>query len=513
MKAADQIITAAQAAGITHCFANPGTTEMPLVEAFDKVSGIKPILCTFEGVATGAADGYARMKGIPGLTLLHLGPGFANGIANLHNARRADSPIINLIGEHTTDHLPFDPPLAMPLAKLAAAVPGHVETVPSCKGALSAFAACYREATKGKIASLIFPHDLQMAECGNEKPLMLAQNPLCVSDDAVEEVASRVKRGGRLAMILGGKALSRKGLMMAGRLARDFGIALFHETFTSRMEKGAGLPAVTRIPYFPESGKESLAPFDRVILTGAPAPVAFFGYPHIKGRLLEEDREMVLARPGEDVVEALEHLADILGSDAPLGTSDLTPFDPPALPSGDLNIETLGAVLSALQPDGAIIIDEGITSGFHYTPMATTAAPHTVLTLTGGAIGSGIPMSLGAAMACPDRPVIDLQADGSALFTMQGLWTQAREKANVTTIVCSNRSYDILKVEVDRAGNKTPGPQTLALTDLGNPEIGWVGLSQSLGVPALRVETAEAFAAVLKTALAENGPFLIEAVL
>ncbi|VVS95436.1 acetolactate synthase large subunit [Desulfoluna spongiiphila] len=513
MRAADLVIRAAGAAGIRYSFVNPGTTEMPLVEAFDRVQGVRPVLCPFEGVATGAADGYARMAGVPGLTVLHLGPGYANGMANLHNARRARSPVINLIGEHTTDHRAFDPPLAMPIEALASSLPGHVRTVLEAADAGTAFAECYGAATRGLISHLVFAHDLQSLEVEGDLSVLSAARRETVPHETVEAVARSLTHAGKPALLLGGWVLSGEGLRLAGQVAEACGAGLFHETFAARIERGAGMPSPVRLPYFPESARDALKAYDVVVLVGAPSPVGFFGYPGLSGRLVEDARERTLCSPEADVGQALEALADTLG---------ITPSSPlcpgsehrvPDLPRGPLTLETLGQAFAALQPEEAIVVDEGITSGFFYHPLAAHVSPHTTLTITGGAIGCGIPLSIGAALACPERPVLTLQADGSALFTVQGLWTQARENLNIKTVICSNRSYDILKLEVARAGNTEPGPMTRNLTDLSRPDIGWTDIARGFGVPALSAQTSEAFVTALQTALREPGPFLVEAVL
>lgn len=513
MRAADLVIRAAGAAGIRYCFANPGTTEMPLVEAFDRVTGVRPVLCTFEGVATGAADGYARMAGVPGLTLLHLGPGYANGIANLHNARRARSPIINLIGEHATDHRAFDPPLAMPIEALAASLPGHVRTVMAAGDAGTAFAECYHEATRGLISHLVFAHDLQALDAEGEVPHLVPARLEQIPTDRIDRVVRELRGARNPAMILGGEALSGEGLRLSGQVAAACGATLFHETFTARMERGAGIPSPVRLPYFPESARDVLKGHDVVVLVGVPSPVGFFGYPGISGRLIDEGREKVLCRPGEDVKVALACLSDAMGVSPSSPGFSCPEYQVPELPVGALTIETLGRAFAALQPEEAIVVDEGITSGFFYQPLAAQVAPLTTLTITGGAIGCGIPLAIGAALACPDRPVLSLQADGSALFTVQGLWTQARENLNVKTVICSNRKYDILKLEVARAGNTDPGPMTRTLTDLSNPDIRWVDIAKGFGVPALSASSADEFSRALQVALAEPGPFLVEAVL
>ena len=513
MRTSELLIRAAAQSGITACFMNPGTTELPLVEAFDATDGIRPVLCLFEGVATGAADGYSRMSGNPGLTVLHLGPGYANGIANLHNARRGQSGILNLIGEHATWHLSADPPLAMPIARLAEALPGHVRTVgtPSAMG--PAFLECHAAAASGQISHMILPHDVQLAETDTPIPKPASGLPMAPSSETVEKVAKALSEARNPAILLGGPALTRTGIQYAARVAGKTGATLLEETFTPRAERGAGIHAPIRIPYLPENAIALLAPFDLVLLVGARSPVSFFGYPGIAGRFVREDqKEVLLASPHADCKKALLNLCDEIGampSHAPSPPAHVLP----ERPTGKLDGVTLGQAVAAMQPEHVIVMDEGITSGFFYHPLAEQVAPHTRLSLTGGAIGMGIPAAIGAAIACPDRPVLSFQADGSGLYTVQGLWTQAREGLDIKTVICANHSYDILKVEIDRSGNVDPGPFTKAMTRLDGPRIDWVSIATGFGVPALRATTADELVAALARAFAEPGPFLIEACL
>jgi acetolactate synthase-1/2/3 large subunit len=249
-----------------------------------------------------------------------------------------------------------------------------------------------------------------------------------------------------------------------------------------------------------------------LVLAGAPEPVAFFGYPKLPSRLTPEGCHLsVLAAPDEEAAAALEALAEALGAKPDAGVR-ATREDFPAA-EGKLSSETLGRTLARLQPEGAIVVDEAATSGAQWFSLAAGAAPHTVLSLTGGAIGQGLPNSVGAAIACPGRRVIAFQADGSGMYTVQSLWTMAREGLDVTVIVCANRAYRILKVELARADITQPGPAARRLTDLEPPTLDFVSLARGLGVRAERVETAEQLSTALTRALAERGPQLIEAVI
>lgn len=521
MNGAESLIRTAVAAGLDVCFANPGTTEMPMVRALDDVPGMRAVLCLFEGVATGAADGYARMAEKPGLTLLHLGPGFANGIAYLHDARRARSPIVNLIGDHATWHLDADPPLASDIESLARPVSAWVRKSRSGEAIAVDLAEAIATASvkPGRIATLILPHDYQLeavtpgiGETGELKAIL---SPPHVSDDAIKQAAEALhsgRSGQTAALFLGAYALRERGLKAVARIAAATGCKLICESFPARWECGLGRPIIERLPYFPEQAIAALSPYQSIVLAGARSPVSFFGYPGVPSYFISPRQNTVmLASPEDDVEAALEALADALG--APVYAETNSKLHIPSLPTGKLTPETLSAVVASLLPENAIVMDESNTSMGPFMALSQSAQRHTVLMQPGGAIGLGLPCATGAAVACPDRPVINLQADGSAMYTVQALWTQAREQLNVKTIICNNRSYRILGVELARAGVKEVGKQAQNLIGLNNPPIDWASISKGLGVPAVRVETAEDLARELKRTSEEAGPQLIEAVL
>jgi acetolactate synthase-1/2/3 large subunit len=513
MNGAESLVRTARAAGVELCLANPGTTELPLVAALDHEPGIRAVLGLFEGVCTGAADGYARMADRPALTLLHLGPGFANGIANLHNARRARSPVVNLIGDHASWHLPHDAPLTSDIVSLASPVSGWVRTSRSAKELAGEFADALAAASKppGQVATLIVPADCQWDPADGPARPRPPERLARPEPARVEALARRLRESRSPALLLGLGALREPGLRAAARVAAATGAALLCEVFPARVERGAGRPRVEKLPYFPEQAQERLARCDCLVLAGARSPVSFFGYPGVESRLARPESEQLLASPDEDAAAALGDLADALGAPArPPAAPDAAL--PPA-PTGSLTPAALGAVLARLQPEGAIVVDEGATSGLPYFAAAEAAPPHTLLSLTGGAIGQGLPSAAGAALACPGRKVIALQADGSGLYTLQALWTFAREQLDVVTLLCSNRSYRILQVELARAGIAEPGAKARALTDLSHPALDWTALARGFGVPASRAATAEDLARALSAALAEPGPSLIECTL
>ena len=516
MNGAEAILKTAASAGVDVCFANAGTTEMPIVVAFDESPAIRPILGLFEGVCTGAADGFGRMKETPAMTLLHLGPGLGNGIANLHNARRARSPLFNVIGDHASWHLAADAPLTMDIAALSGAVSGWQRNNCSAEHLSGDTADAITAALYGQVATLIVPNEFQWSEYPNHELARVNFSFDPIDPRGIEAAARTLKEARKPAILMNGRALRKRGLKAAGRIKALTGCDLLSAMFPAYMDRGAGLPAPVRIPYFPEQAISMLSPYDAVILVDMDAPVAFFGYRDGRSYLLSERATVMrIDSDRQHAAEALEALADAL--DAPVRGNALRAFPAkdqiPDMPLGKLTAEKACATIAALQPENAIMVEEGLTSAGAYFPMAATLAPHAYITITGGAIGQGMPCATGAAVACPDRPVINLQADGSAMYTVQALWTQAREQLNITTLICSNRSYAILQIELMRAGYTSAGPKVLSLTDLKNPVIDWVQLSRGMGVPGVAVETCEQLAKELKIAIQAPGPHLIEMIL
>ncbi|HEY6480787.1 MAG TPA: acetolactate synthase large subunit, partial [Streptosporangiaceae bacterium] len=517
---AEQDLTGAQAlittlvdAGIDVCFTNPGTSEMHFVQALDAVPAMRGVLTLFEGVATGAADGYARIAGRPASVLLHLGPGLSNGLANLHNARRAHSPRVVVVGAHATGHARYDAPLHSDIEAAARTVSGWVHTAGTTRGlardAVRAIAASGRDG--GQIATLVLPADVSWDRGGQPA----AADPPAAAPlpgPGVMDQAARALRGGEPAvLLLGGTALSERGLRAASRIAAATGVRLVAETHPARLEGGAGVPAVRRLAYFPEQADRQLAGLAHLVLAGARSPVSFFAYPgRPTGDLVPDGTAVTeLAGAGQDVAGALEELAAALGAPAALVIDRV---EPQPAGSGPLTVQNLGVTIAASLPEQAIVVDEANTSAAGL-PRALASAPrHTLLALTGGAIGYGLPAATGAAVAAPDRPVVCIEADGSALYTIQALWTQAREQLNVTTVLVNNAAYAILRVELQRTAAGPAGPRAAALLDLSGPTPDFTEISRGMGVPAVRVTTAEELDAALRRAHAEPGPHLIEAI-
>jgi len=511
---AQALIRTLVGAGVRTCFTNPGTSEMHFVAALDSVPEMRAVLALFEGVATGAADGYARMADRPAATLLHLGPGLGNGLANLHNARRAKVPIVNIVGDHATYHVRYDAQLQSDIETVARNVSTWVRTS-ARTAALPRDAAEAVAASIGppaQVATLILPADVSWSDGAEPVPPVAAATPLPAPPEAIAAVARALRGGGRTALLLGGRALREQGLVAAGQIAAATGAQLLAEVFPARLQRGAGLPVLERVEYVPELAMVQLAGLKHLILIDAKAPVSFFAYPGKKSYLVPDGCEVhELAAPDADVLASLESLVDAVGAGGSRPTLQ-RPSRPPR-PSGPLTAAKVCQAVGAILPEGAIVSDEAVTSGMTL-PVTTAGAPrHDWLTLTGGAIGQGLPVAIGAAIACPDRAVFALQADGSAMYTIQSLWTMAREQLNVTVLIFNNRSYGILNVELARVGAQGGGPKAAAQLDLAGPGLDFVAIGTGLGVPSRRADTGETLMEALEHAIAEPGPHLIEVVI
>lgn len=516
MTGAEIIFKTAAEAGVEICFANPGTTELALVAALDAVKEIRPVLGLFEGVCTGAADGFGRVRQKPAMTVLHLGPGFANGIANLHNARRAKSPVLNIVGEHTTWIRPYDPPLNMDIASLGHTVSGWQRETASPDTVSEDTAAAISASLYGQISTLIVPADHQSEPCKTDKIVKPEFSFDAPDEEMIARAVSIIVSAKKPALILGGRALRRPGPLAAAQIKAKTGCELMMTTFPAYFDSGEGLPVMKRVPYFPGQAQKMLAAYDAFILVGANEPVAFFGYAGGTTSFLPKSASCLrIDTERQDSASVLAALSAMLGSD--VGDGALRPllaqYAIPALPSGPLDAQKMCAAIAALQPENCLVVEEGVSSGAYYYAHAPYLKPFGQMTLTGGAIGMGMPLALGAALAAPDRQVIDIQADGSALYTLQALWSQAHEKTKVITVICANRKYFTIELESLRAGYKALGPGARSLMNLDHPNPDWVSLSRGMGVPAASVQTAEAFIAEFHRALREPGPYLIEAVL
>jgi len=515
MNGAQALMKTLADAGVTVCFSNPGTSEMHFVAALDHEPRMRAVLTLFEGVATGAADGYARMTGQPAATLLHLGCGLGNGLANLHNARKGRVPVVNIVGDHATHHVQYDAQLQSDIETVARNVSKWVRTSSSTAElgqdvAEAVATALGGSGGGGQVATLILPADVSWGEGGMPAAMPALTPPPVASDELIGTIAQAIQSGAKTALLMGARALREPGLMAASRIAVKAGVQLFAEVFPTRIERGAGLPHVERIAYLAELASVQLHGIQHLILVDAKSPVSFFAYPGKASDLVPEGCTVhELAGPSQDAVGGLLKLAQKLGADAvqPL----LETATRPDRPKGKLTAEKVCKAVGHLLPERAIIVDEAQTSGV-MLPHFTRGAPrHDVLTLTGGAIGQGLPNAVGAAIACPDRPVLALVGDGSAMYTIQALWTMARERLNVTTVILNNKSYAILNVELQRVGAQGKGDKARSQLDLSNPGLDFVQLGASMGVHAVRATTAEEFSTALENALRSPGPHLIEA--
>jgi acetolactate synthase I/II/III large subunit len=514
MNGAQSLVQTLVDCGVDTCFANPGTSEMHLVAALDTVKGLRPVLCLFEGVVTGAADGYGRIAGKPAVTLLHLGPGLANGLANLHNARRAATPIVNIVGDHATYHLQYDALLTSDIVGFARPVSSWVHETKSARLAASDTARALQaaRAAPGGIATLILSADAAWNPAERAAAQLPDIGPAIVHPGSVEEIARLMINGKKTAMLLRGRGLIGDGLEAAGRIHTKTGVRLLCDTFAPHAEMGAGRVAVERIPYFGEQVTAFLSGTEQMIMVGSKPPVSFFAYPDKPSWCVPEKCELIyLAHPHENGVTALQNLAEALG--APHEPTARVQLQLPGLPTGSLNSLSIAQIIAQLTPDNAIYADESNTASLPLLMTLVRARPHTHLPLAGGSIGQGLPLAVGAAIAAPDRKVVCPHGDGGAAYTMQALWTMARENLDVTTVIYANRSYAILNYELHRVGVTAVGENARSMLDLHNPEMNWVQIASGLGVEASRATTAEEFAAQYESAMKQKGPRLIEAMI
>ena len=510
MTGAESLIRTLIASGMEVCFANPGTSEIHFVIALDKVEGMRCVLGMTETVVTGCADGYARMAEKPAATLLHCGPGFANGIANVHNARRANTPMVNIVGDQATYHRPFDAPLTADTEGLARAVSHWVRTSSFAKQVSFDGAAAVQAARTppGQVATLIVPADVAWSEGSNPAmPLPVPARPR-VAPEVIQTVARILCSDEPTMLFLNGQALSEAGLIAAQRIAHATGAKLRTPTHVPRMARGRGRVQVERVPYVVDAALNVLAGLKHVILVSAKLPVGFFAYPGKPSLMTPQDCTMtVLARPEQDAVAALQWLADEINAPRVVPIKETGPK--PCIVSGPFEPEAFGMTIAALLPENAIVADDAVTSGRALFPVTFNAAPHDWIQSTGGAIGHAFPCATGAAVACPDRKVVCLQADGAGMYSLQALWTQAREKLDVVNVVFANHVYKILYGELRSEGAK-PGRASNNLFDLGRPDLDWVRLAMGMGVEAVSVESLEGFADTFRAACGRRGPFLIE---
>ena len=496
--------------GVDLCLMNPGTSELEFVSALDRVKGMRGVLCLFEGVCAAAADGYSRMTGGPAATLFHTGPGLGNALAYLHNARKARSPLVAIVGQHTAQHLAYESPLKSDIAGIARPVSGWVREIESA-GAIAEMASAAVSAAvgpPGQIATLIVPADCSWSEAGDPGPVVARPTRRAPRRECVREAARVLRAGEAAGLFLSGSALVGRGLEAAGRLAASTGVRVLTSRFFNRMERGRNRFSPERIPYFPEMAQLLLSGLKHLVLVEAGPPVSFFGYRGLRSLVAPEDCQYhELASSEEDGQAALEALAEECGCTLP------APLERKPLhfaPSPQLTPADVGQAVAALLPEGAIVSDEAVSSGEIISACLDAAAPHDYLPVTGGAIGQGLPLAVGAALACLDRKVVALEGDGSAMYTFQSLWTMARERLDVVSVILANRRYRVLGIEMERTGSA--GARAGEMIDIGRPDLDWVKLAEGMGVAATRATTASEFAAQFGAAMRERGPRLIEAI-
>jgi len=500
--------------GVEVCFSNPGTSEMHMVAAMGKTQGMHSILALFEGICSGAADGYGRMAGKPAATLLHLGPGLSNASANLHNARKAHSPVLNLIGDHATYHKKYDAPLNSDVVGLSNPVSHWVRTVADAASLPgdAADAVVAANVKPGQISTLIVPADCAWDE--SVAPEGAREMPVApkVSDDAVNTAAKMLTNGKTTMVMMSNMALTEECLELADKIANATGARFFSDTFTTRIARGEGRCKIERLGYFSEQATEQLKDAEQVVMIGTKAPVGFFAYPGKASEFCPQGASLhTLAEFNEDAEDALQKLVDELDAGSLQPRKIL--LKKPGLATGSLTPESIGMAFAELMPTDSIVVDEAATSGGFATALSETAEPHDWLSLTGGSIGFGLPNAIGAAVACPDRKVICLHGDGGAMYTIQSLWTMARENLDICTVIFVNRKYQILQIELARVGAQSMNKKTLDMLDLSNPDLDFVQMSQGMGVRAVRANTAEEFNKLFASAMSVKGPILIEAVL
>ncbi|QIE56337.1 acetolactate synthase large subunit [Pikeienuella piscinae] len=511
MNGAESLVRTLLAAGVDHCFTNPGTSEMHFVAALDGAAEMRSVLALQEGVATGAADGYWRMAGRPASTLLHLGPGLANGLSNLHNAKKAGSGVVNIVGEHATAHIALDAPLTADIEGIARPVSDWVRTTRAAADVGADAAAAVRAASGAApvVATLILPGDAAWSEGGVVAAPEALEAPRAVPEAAVTAAAEALRKPGAL-LLLGPGALDEAALADAGRISAATGCGLMTEWSNARLARGAGIVAVARVPYPVDQAVEVLRPYRRIVLAGAKRPVAFFAYPDKPGVLTQPGTVFdELGSAGDDIAGALRALVEALGAGGAI-PKGIAAAARPAIPEGAATPESIAAVLGATLPEGAVVVDEGVTTGRGFFGATAGAPPHHWLNNRGGSIGYGMPVAIGAAMAAPGRKVIALVGDGSAMYTPQALWTMAREGLDVTVLIFANRNYAILRGELTNVGVANPGPRALSMLSLDHPALEWTHLARGMGVEAERVETAPELAAAVKAGLASEGPYLVE---
>ena len=514
MNGAESLLTTLTNNGIEVCFTNPGTSEMHFVAALDEVPGMRCVLCLFEGVLSGAADGYARMKGSPASTLLHLGPGLGNALANIHNAKKGHVPMVNIVGDHATYHLQYDAPLTSDIEGIARPVSHWVRTSGSPEDIARDAAEAVLQAGIGQIATLMLPADVSWGDNPNgAAPAVTVPGPVVVAEENIEQAATLLRSGANTLILMGGREVTAEQGLVVDRITQATGARALIETLPGKVARGAGTAVIERLAYLAELAIDSIKDVEQIILVGAADPVSFFAYPGVSSAIAPESCEkFTLAGPNDDIDGALRALAEKVG--ATEREAQVYELNLPEPGEGELDAAKVGMAIAHFLPHDAVVVDEAITSGMMVSMFTATARPHVQLNQTGGSIGWGLPAALGAAIACPDQKVVCLEGDGSAMYTIQALWSMARENTDVTVVIFNNRKYSILEMEFGRTGARggQPGPSAASTLDIGSPDMDFVAMARGMGVQASRATTAEEFNAQFADAMAQKGPRLIDAV-
>lgn len=512
MNGAESLVETMLASNVTVCFANPGTSEMHFVAALDSHPDMRCILCLFEGGVTGAADGYARMSGNVAGTLLHLGPGFANGWSNLHNAAKGNAGIVNIVGDHAGYHLKHEAPLQADLDGVVRSVSHWTRRAANADQVADAGAAAITAARSGQIATVILPAD---AAWGQAKGPTVAAAPAPghLPEAPRIKAAADALRAPDTALLVSGPALYGEGAELAARISARTGCQLLAPFFAPRIARGEGAVAFEQMFYPADLNAEFLGHLSRIVCLGEVPPVNFFAYPG-KPSTPEPPGCAIdrLAYGDWNIAGTLDALAKAVGVD---GSETVARIERvvPAPERGPLTADGIGQELARALPENAIAVNEAVTAGFGIWPHVDKAAFHERINNTGGSIGQCLPNAIGAAVACPDRPVYAVSGDGSAMYQVQSLWTAAREQLDITFLIIANRGYQILHLELEAQGAPKPGRNARAMFDIEDPLLDWVALAAGHGVPAARACTRNELADALATAAQTQGPFLIEAVI
>jgi acetolactate synthase-1/2/3 large subunit len=436
-----------------------------------------------------------------------------NALANIHNAKKGHVPVVNIVGDHATYHLQYDAPLTADIEAIAGAVSHWVHTSTGPGEIARDAAEAVRQAGHNRVATLMLPADVSWGDNPNgaEAAVDIAP-PLEVPASRIDTAVASLTSGKKCMLMIGGREVDLQRGLLLSRIGKACGARVSTDTFPTRQARGAGSAVLERLPYLAELAIDHIKDLDHLILIGAAAPVSFFAYPDVPSQIAPPQcEEYQLAGPHDDIDQVLQSLVERL--DAAGIEPEVHPLTLPELPAGKLDVHTASQAIAHLLPEDAVVVDESNTSGLALAPATSTARSHDCLNLTGGSIGWGLPAAVGAAIACPTRKVVCLEGDGSAMYTIQALWTMARENLDVTVVIFNNRKYSILELEFSRTGARggTPGPKAASTLRIDGPDLDFVALARGMGVQADRATTAEDFNTLFAAAMAAPGPRLIDA--